>query len=145
MIPIISSLWLLKDNANFIIVLRLDTINIIRKLQKRYTNRMTDNYLNKIINPNQTIAYSPGTIVSKIIYKNKHTILTLFAIDAEQSIAEHTTPFDAMIHVLDGEVKLTIGGIIKAVKANESIIMPANIPHALYAEQRFKILLVMMK
>ena len=102
-------------------------------------------YLNQVLDLNTAIAYAPGSIVSKIIYKTEHTILTLFALDQDQSIAEHVTPFEAMVHVVDGEVELVIGGEVKIVKTGESIIMPAHIPHALFARKSFKMLLTMMK
>jgi quercetin dioxygenase-like cupin family protein len=91
------------------------------------------------------IEYSAGSIVSKIIYKSEYNILTLFSLDKGQTIAEHITPFDAMVQVLEGMVELTIGGVKTIVSAGESIIMPANIPHALLAVTSYKMLLVMMK
>ncbi|MFC1596145.1 cupin domain-containing protein [Candidatus Margulisiibacteriota bacterium] len=102
-------------------------------------------YINKVLDLNQEIDYSSGAIVSKIIYKTEHTILTLFSLDKDQSIAEHVTPFEAMVNIIDGEAELTIGGEIKTVKSGESIIMPANVAHALFARQSFKMLLTMMK
>jgi quercetin dioxygenase-like cupin family protein len=102
-------------------------------------------YLNKVLNLNTEIAYSPGAIVSKILYKTDHTILTLFALDQDQSIAEHVTPFEAMVSVIDGEAELVIGSETKTVKTGESIIMPAHVPHALFARKGFKMLLTMMK
>lgn len=102
-------------------------------------------YLNKVLDLNKEITYSLGSIVSKIIYKTDHIILTLFALDKDQSIAEHVTPFEAMVQVIDGEAELVIGGEVKTVKAGESIIMPAAVPHALFARRAFKMLLTMMK
>lgn len=102
-------------------------------------------YINKAMDLNKQISYSPGSIVSKIIYKTDHTILTLFALDKDQSIAEHVTPFEAMVQVIDGEAELVIGGEMKVVKMGESIIMPATVPHALFARKAFKMLLTMMK
>jgi quercetin dioxygenase-like cupin family protein len=102
-------------------------------------------YINRNMQLSKEIEYSAGSIVSKIIYKNEHTILTLFSLDAGQTIAEHLTPFDAMVQVLEGMVELTIGGVKTIVSAGESIIMPANIPHALLAVTSYKMLLVMMK
>ena len=102
-------------------------------------------YINKVMDLSKTIEYSKDSIVSKIIYKNEHTILTLFALAEGQSIAEHITPFDAMVELLEGEAELVIGGEKKAIKAGESIIMPANVPHALFAVKAYKMLLTMMK
>jgi quercetin dioxygenase-like cupin family protein len=72
-------------------------------------------------------------------------ILNLFALAEGQSIARHITPFEAMVQVLDGEVELTIGNIKKTLGKGESIIMPANVPHALYAKSSYKMFLIMMK
>ena len=102
-------------------------------------------FINKNIKFNSFIEYSKNSIVSKIIYKSPHTILTLFALDQGQSIAEHITPFDALVQIIDGEAELTIGGEKKLLKAGEAIIMPANIPHALFAKSSYKMLLTMMK
>lgn len=102
-------------------------------------------YINRIMNLADEIEYAPGSVVSKIIYKTDHTILTMFSMDEGQSIAEHLTPFEAMVQILDGEAEIIIGGKTTVVKAGETIIMPANVPHALYARQRYKKLLVMMK
>ena len=66
-------------------------------------------------------------------------------IDAGQGLSEHASPFDAVVHILDGEAKITIGGKPHTVKAGEIIIMPANIPHALQAEVQFKMLLVLIR
>jgi quercetin dioxygenase-like cupin family protein len=71
--------------------------------------------------------------------------ITLFSFDAGQGLSEHTSPFDAVVHIIDGEAKITIGGKPHRVKAGEIIIMPANIPHALQAEVQFKMLLVLIR
>lgn len=102
-------------------------------------------YINRLISLPEEIDYSPDSVVSKIIYKGPNTILTLFALAKGQSIAEHITPFDAMVQVLEGNVELTIGSEKKAVSAGNTIIMPAHVPHALYAVENYKMLLTMMK
>ena len=103
------------------------------------------NYINTPLNLVELVNYTENSVVSKIIYKDDHTILTLFALDQEQSIAEHTTPFSAMVQILDGTAEITIGGKKNKFSCGESIIMPANIPHALYAKTPYKMLLTMMK
>jgi quercetin dioxygenase-like cupin family protein len=105
---------------------------------------MTD-YINISLKLAESIDYADDSVVSKIIYKNEHTILTLFALSQGQSIAEHTTPFDALVQILDGEAEISIGGKKSQFKSGESIIMPANTPHALYAKTPYKMLLTMMK
>ncbi len=91
------------------------------------------------------IDYADGSIVSRTIMKAKSGNVTLFALDAGQSISEHTSPFDAMVQVYDGEVRLVIGGETVTTKTGEIVIMPADIPHALYADKPFKMLLTMLR
>jgi quercetin dioxygenase-like cupin family protein len=104
-----------------------------------------ESFINKALNFHKLIDYAQDAIVSKTLYKSEHTILTLFALFKGQSISEHITPFDALVQVLEGEAELTIGGVKIIFVAGESIIMPANIPHALYANSSYKMLLTMMK
>lgn len=91
------------------------------------------------------IAYAPGAVVSKTLVKQPHGTITLFAFARGQELSEHSAPFDAMVHVLDGEVELIIGGAPTAARAGEFVIMPANIPHAVKARTDFKMLLTMIK
>ncbi len=92
-----------------------------------------------------SIQYNPGAVVSKTLSKQPHGTITLFAFDQGQELSEHSAPFDAMVHVLDGEVELIIGGQSLIAKTNEFVIMPANIPHAVKAKSQFKMLLTMIK
>ncbi len=91
------------------------------------------------------IEYSDGSIVSKIILNKETGTVTLFAFDKGQKLSEHTTPFDALVHVVDGEAELVIGDEKVAVADGQFAIMPADIPHAVNANQRFKMLLTMIK
>jgi len=91
------------------------------------------------------VDYQEGSVVSRTIVTKETGTVTLFAFDKEQGLSEHTTPYDALIHVLDGEVEVTISGNSSRVKTGEIIIMPANEPHALKAVDRFKMLLIMIK
>lgn len=91
------------------------------------------------------IEYAANSIVSQILLKKDIGNITLFAFDAGQGLSEHTAPFDAVVHVLDGTAQVTIDGVTSAVTAGEMLIMPANIPHALHAEERFKMLLTMIR
>lgn len=91
------------------------------------------------------IAYADGSVVSKILLKKDIGNITLFSFDAGQGLSEHMAPFDAVVQVLDGQAEITIGGEKHKVKAGEMLIMPANVPHALHAHQRFKMLLVMIR
>lgn len=91
------------------------------------------------------IEYQEGSIVSRTLMEKEAGSVTLFAFDEGQALSEHTTPFDAMVHVLDGEVEISISGRLQCVKEGEMIVMPANEPHALKAGTRFKMVLTMIK
>lgn len=89
--------------------------------------------------------YQTGAIVSRQVTKAEGGNVTLFAFDEGQELSEHTAPFDALVHVLDGEAEVKIAGQPFLLKAGEAIIMPANKPHAVRAVKRFKMLLTMVK
>ena len=91
------------------------------------------------------VAYAPEQVVSRTIAQNAAVSMTLFALDAGEAISTHITPGDALVVVLDGEVVLEIGGVRVPTVAGQATVMPAGIPHALYAERRFKMLLVVVK
>ena len=93
----------------------------------------------------QLIEYSANSIVSREIIKTKTGTLTLFAFDAGQGLSEHSAPFDAIVQILDGEAELMIGGKIVPAQAGETVLMPANIPHAVSANTKFKMLLTMVR
>jgi quercetin dioxygenase-like cupin family protein len=91
------------------------------------------------------VEYQSGSIVSRTLIDKGTGTVTLFAFDEGQGLSEHTAPFDAMVHVLDGEVEISISGQLHMLKEGEMIIMPANEPHALKATSRFKMVLTMIK
>ncbi len=91
------------------------------------------------------VEYQTDGIVSKTILNRDSGSVTLFAFDAGQSLSEHTSPFDALVQVLDGRADVTIGGEAVAVSAGEMVVMPADVPHALAAPVPFKMLLTMLK
>jgi quercetin dioxygenase-like cupin family protein len=91
------------------------------------------------------VAYQDGSIVSRQIAKNEAGNVTLFAFDAGQQLSEHTTAFDALVQVLDGEAEIHIAGEASLVRSGQAILMPANVPHALFAPLRFKMLLTMIR
>ncbi len=97
------------------------------------------------INIKNSIEYSPNSIVSKTIIDKKSGTVTLFAFDQGQGLSEHTVPFDALASILEGEAEIIIGAEKNIIKAEESILMPADIPHAVKANKKFKMLLVMIK
>ena len=97
------------------------------------------------VNLADLIDYQEGSVVSRTIVDKEAGTVTLFAFDAGQGLSEHTAPFDALVYNLDGEVEVTLSGKAIQLKKGETVIMPANKPHALKATKRFKMLLVMIK
>jgi quercetin dioxygenase-like cupin family protein len=93
----------------------------------------------------ELVNYQDGSVVSRQITKADAGNVTLFAFDKEQELSEHTAPFDALVHVLDGDAEIKISGKAFNLKAGDAIIMPANEPHALKASSRFKMLLTMIR
>jgi quercetin dioxygenase-like cupin family protein len=91
------------------------------------------------------VAYADGSVVSKTLLKKDTGNITLFSFAAGQGLSEHTAPFDAVVQILDGRAEITIGGKPHVVKSGEMLIMPAHVPHALHAVDRFKMLLVMIR
>jgi len=89
--------------------------------------------------------YQDDSVVSRQITKADAGNVTLFAFDAGQELSEHRAPFDALVHVLDGEAEIRISGQPYTVSEGQAIIMPANEPHALKAVRRFKMLLTMIR
>ena len=91
------------------------------------------------------VEYAEGAIVSRTLAKNDAGTITLFAFDAGQELSEHSAPFDAFVHVLDGEAELIIGGKTVTAGAGELVVMPADVPHAVKAPKQFKMLLTMLR
>jgi quercetin dioxygenase-like cupin family protein len=91
------------------------------------------------------VNYQESSVVSRAIVNKKTGTVTLFAFAEGQGLSEHKTPFDALVHVLDGEVEITISGKPFRLEKGEMIIMPADEPHALKAITRFKMILTMIR
>ena len=94
---------------------------------------------------NELVEYTDDSIVSKTIFDKKVGTITLFAFDKGQKLSEHQSPYDAVVQVIDGSATLTISGEEKTACAGQIIIMPGNIPHAVDARERFKMLLTMIR
>ena len=107
---------------------------------------MSKNIKAQALNIQFLVEYQDNTVVSREVIKKELGTVTFFAFDQGQGLSEHSAPFDAMVQVIDGEAEITISGVKKTVKAGEIIIMPANEPHALQAENNpFKMILTMIK
>jgi len=91
------------------------------------------------------VEYADGAVVSRTIIKKQTGNVTVFAFDKGEGLSEHTAPFDALVNIVDGTADIIINGVSNILNAGQSIIMPANIPHALKAVEKFKMVLVMIK
>jgi quercetin dioxygenase-like cupin family protein len=101
--------------------------------------------LKKVSILQEMIEYQSGSVVSKTLVEKDTGTITLFAFDKGEGLSEHTAPFDALVYIFDGEGEIIISNRSHNVKKGEMILMPANDPHALKANKRFKMMLVMIK
>ncbi len=101
--------------------------------------------LKNVTNVCKLINYQTGSVVSKTLIKKDTGTVTLFAFDIGQGLSEHTAPFDALVQVIEGTADIKLNGESNIAKAGEMIIMPANVPHALMATEKFKMLLIMIR
>lgn len=99
----------------------------------------------EILRVTAMVEYQGGAVVSRQVTKGDGGNVTLFAFDQGQELSEHTAPFDALVHVLDGETEIKISGKPFTLHTGDAIIMPANEPHAVKATKQFKMLLTMIK
>ena len=93
----------------------------------------------------ELVNYQDSSIVSREIVKKPSGSVTIFAFDEGQGMSEHTSPFDAIVQVLEGEAEISIAGKEHSLHEGEIILMPANQPHALKADKRFKMILTMIR
>ena len=99
----------------------------------------------EVLNMAELVDYQEGSVVSRQITKADAGNVTLFAFDAGQELSEHTAPFDALVHVIDGEAEIIISGVSFHLKSGGAIVMPADEPHAVKATRKFKMLLTMIR
>jgi len=92
----------------------------------------------------EMVEYQSGAIVSRTLLKAVNGSTTLFAFDAGQELSEHTTPYEALLFVIEGEAVVSIRGVVHHLHTGDVITLPANQPHAVNADKQFKMLLVMM-
>ena len=93
----------------------------------------------------ELLEYHDSSIVSRVLVKNNGGTVTLFAFDQGEGLSEHTTPFEALVFVVDGEAEVEIAGEVYTVRSGETITLPANVPHAVRAAARFKMLLTIIR
>lgn len=102
-------------------------------------------FMENVNNLNDLINYQEGVVASRTLLNKNAGTVTLFAFDQSQGLSEHTAPFDAMAYIVDGEAEITIKEQKYHLKVGETIIMPANMSHKVYAVNQFKMLLIMIK
>lgn len=93
----------------------------------------------------EQVGYQDGSVVSRKVLGRKKGNVTLFAFAAGEGLTEHTSPYDALVVILDGQARITVGGDEFQVSEGETVTLPADIPHALHADERFKMMLVMIR
>lgn len=99
----------------------------------------------KVLVLKDLVDYQAGTVASRMIINRKAGSITLFSFDEDEGLSEHTAPYDAVVTILDGECEVWVAGTTHQMKEGETIIFPANVPHALSATTRFKMLLTMIR
>jgi quercetin dioxygenase-like cupin family protein len=99
----------------------------------------------KVFSFNDSVEYASGGILSKTVLKKETGNISLFSFAKGEALSEHTAPFDAMIQVVDGKGEVIIGGKPFILETGQTIIMPANLPHAVKAVEKFKMVLTMIK
>jgi quercetin dioxygenase-like cupin family protein len=99
----------------------------------------------RVFSFNDSVEYASGGILSKTILKKETGNISLFSFAKGEALSEHTAPFDAMLQVVDGKGEILIGGKSFILEAGQAIIMPADIPHAVKAVEKFKMVLTMIK
>ena len=108
-------------------------------------NSLSPEILGKVANLADLVACSPGAVVSKTLIDLPAGTITIFSFDAGQGLSEHKAPYNALAEVLDGQAKIQIAKDVLTVSAGQAVVMPADVPHAVVAEERFKMMLVMIR
>jgi quercetin dioxygenase-like cupin family protein len=99
----------------------------------------------EVVRVTDLVNYQDGAVVSRTLITRATGTITLFAFDEGQGLSEHTAPFDAVAHVLEGQAEIVVSGKPLRTTAGEAVLMPANQPHSLKALTRFKLLLTMIR
>jgi quercetin dioxygenase-like cupin family protein len=106
--------------------------------------RMKNIEKSKILKLEEELNYQTGQVVSKTLVQNKSVSMTLFSFDKGEEISSHSSDGDAMVTVLDGTGRFTVGEEVFLLKKGETVIMPSQVPHAVYGEEQFKMLLTVI-
>jgi quercetin dioxygenase-like cupin family protein len=109
------------------------------------TGKQREEIRGEVLRLRDLVAYQEGTVASRMIVSNPAGSITLFSFDEGEGLSEHTAPYDAVVTILDGECEVWLAGETHTMKEGDTIIFPANAPHALSALTRFKMMLVMIR
>ena len=91
------------------------------------------------------VAYQPGSVVSRVLFRNEGGVVTLFAFAEGEGLTEHSSPHDALVQIVDGAVRIEVGGETHDVSEGEILHLPASVPHALHGGEAFKMLLTLLR
>jgi len=108
-------------------------------------DKKRDELKGKVLSLKDLVNYADGTVASRMIVSRRAGNITLFSFDENEGLSEHTAPFDAVVTILEGECEVWVAGQTYRMKEGETIIFPANVPHALSAITKFKMTLTMIK
>ncbi len=108
-------------------------------------DKKRDDLKGKVLVLKDLVNYQDGTVASRMVVNRKAGSITLFSFDEDEGLSEHTAPYDAVVTILDGECEVWVAGETFQLKVGETIIFPANAPHALSAITRFKMMLIMIR
>ena len=100
--------------------------------------------ISKVLNLEEELGYQKGQVVSKTLVQNKNVSITLFSFDKGEEISSHSSDGDAMVTVLDGTGRFMVGEDVFLLRKGETLVMPNNVPHAVYGEEQFKMLLTVI-
>ncbi len=109
------------------------------------TDQTRKDLFGKVLALKDLVAYQEGTVASRMLVNRKTGSITIFSFDKDEGLSEHTAPFDAVVTILDGECEVWVAGATFAMREGQTIVFPANVPHALSAVSKFKMSLTMIK
>ncbi|HOS82606.1 MAG TPA: cupin domain-containing protein [Methanoregulaceae archaeon] len=110
-----------------------------------HTDKKREELKGRVLVLKDLVNYQDGTVASRMVVNRKAGSITLFSFDEDEGLSEHTAPYDAVVTILDGECEVWVAGTTYQMKEGETIIFPANVPHALSAVTRFKMMLTMIR
>ncbi len=121
-----------------------DSMTINKEAPMSTGNRLSD-AAPRVENLAQMLQFQDKAVVSRMLVKNAGGSVTLFAFDAGEGLSEHTAPFDALLIGVEGRADILLGGEHHTLGAGETLLMPANVPHAVTPLEPFKMVLVMLR